>query len=741
MDIRDWLQDVADREPPEEQEQRGILDHLPPTTKHSRSQVVKRRRLSNDAKHEGAHRPGHSKRRHRVAHSSSPDRVQRAPESDTSASDESSQDSESRELARAKVTADSFERRARHKTRPDRYEAKPRGKKDRRSREEKTSKSKSKHRKSRRAADGARATDLVQSFQLKNGAKNNRLTLQPEARVGIFNHGKASVPVAASGPGLPDLVFNEMRFLSRPKDSETQHPVHEAPSKRKKSRKELRDEEISTYFRKVTAERQPGQDDHDQSRGREAPVQATIETVPRQPEQSQHHGVLEPSNERFEHTNPAKDSAQVSQERQRTRDTSNSYYTWSDSVQKAQPASLRFNQSRPSRTSNDPQGVRHEHNRDEAHQVSNPAYRKTRSVPRRSPSIRGRVQLLPELNGRRHRPPYLESALGSITSAPLPQQRKAESPFVPLIETPRRALAHHTSDILNLRMVPPASIRSLSLPRGKPELVDKENVDPTNSTPTSKLLREALYAVARPQQYLHSGAVHQSPNSELRELTADQSSARATSRMRKSDSSVHANRHGRSVRANSPIAEIPCRGFTRIHAAHPSQTAQRLLAAPAGPIPWFAPTRLAPAVPFADRYTEQIAEHAGLDNATHMAGQPGQSTFVEYIGSRTAEEFVYDRVTAPFHDQYDQDDEFAGHQSDWQNSLQAGHELDGSMEYAYDPAAPTEPAEDEIYPEQTFTHIDAEGPGFANERPMLGDAVEDEAIDHMPGFWRPNILY
>ncbi|CAK1364035.1 unnamed protein product [Cercospora beticola] len=529
-----------------------------------------------------------------------------------------------------------------------------------------------------------------------------------------------------------------MRFLSRPKDVETQDAVNEAQSKRKKSRKELRDEEISTYFRKVTAERQSGQDDHDQSRGREAPVQATIEAVSRQ---SRPHGVLKSSNERLEHTDPARDSAHVPREGQHTRDTSNSCYTWSDSVPKAQPASLRFNQSRPSRTSKDPQSVRHEHNEDEAHEVSNHATRKTGSVSRRSPSIRGRDPSPPELNRRRHRPPYLESALGSITSAPLPQQRTAESPFVSLIETPQRTKAHHTSDILNLRMIPLASTRSLSLPRGREEIADKENVDPNHSTPTSKLLREALYGVAQPQQYLHSGAAHHSSSVKMREFTADQSHARATSQVRMSDSSGHANRHDIPVRASSPTAQIPCRGFARVSASNPSQIAQHLLAAPAPSIPWFAQARLSPVVPFADRYTEQIAEHAGLEHAAHAVYQHRESTFDPYIGSRTTDKFVHDLAATPFHGLYDQDDASAGQQSDWQSSLQAGHELEYSMEHAHDPAAPIEPTEDEIFPGQTFTHIETKGPGFANERPMLGDAVEDEFIDHMPGFWRPNILY
>ncbi|OTA33363.1 hypothetical protein BTJ68_07407 [Hortaea werneckii EXF-2000] len=42
--------------------------------------------------------------------------------------------------------------------------------------------------------------------------------LKPETTTGLFKHGRASAQVAGRGGGLPDLAFNEMRFLQKPKD-------------------------------------------------------------------------------------------------------------------------------------------------------------------------------------------------------------------------------------------------------------------------------------------------------------------------------------------------------------------------------------------------------------------------------------------------------------------------------------------------------------------------------------------
>lgn len=69
----------------------------------------------------------------------------------------------------------SYERRPRHKTKADRYERKVR--KERKQRDDHDGKVTSNRRKSHRSGDGGHTAELVQSFKLKNGPKNNRLTV------------------------------------------------------------------------------------------------------------------------------------------------------------------------------------------------------------------------------------------------------------------------------------------------------------------------------------------------------------------------------------------------------------------------------------------------------------------------------------------------------------------------------------------------------------------------------------
>ncbi|KAF2217605.1 hypothetical protein CERZMDRAFT_80321 [Cercospora zeae-maydis SCOH1-5] len=701
MDIREWLQHIADREPPEEQQKLAFPDSMQQPTvgaaKHSRSRVAKRKRPSNDVRDEAALPTGHAKRRHRVTHSSSSECVQRTPDSDaTSLSETTSQSSELHGVDRQRAPAECFKRRPRHKTRADCYESKPKRKKAHKSRDAK--KPKSKHQKSRRRGDGDRTTDLVQSFQLKNGAKNNRLTLQPDARVGIFNHGKASVPVIASGQGLPDLVFNEMRFLSRPKDQEIQVPVNDASNQRKKSRKELRDEEISTYFRKVYADRQPGQNADAQLLNNGASVQPASQTKARHSGLSELSDVHSLPKEQRRHTNPAKDSTRVSRKMRHARSNSKSCYTWSESIQKAKPTSCRSDRSRPSRSSHTPSRVRHDHDEGLVKEVGNPAPVRPLRVARSSPRTRSTHPSLPENN-----PPHFESALRSVTSAPLPQQEIAGSPVAPVTKS-GRATVHHTSDILALRGNRAGSSPSLSLPCASEGNADEENIDPL-STPTSKLLREALYAVAHPQKYVFSSAAHQSPVVDTRWTTADQPRSRAMPQIGKWDNSEYSSRHYRPVQESSSCNPIPCRGFTRVGVGNGPRTAQQLYPAPAGPIPLFTGTQFSPAVRFVDRYTEQFAEHAEVVNNTQATYRSREANFDECFETRETEGAPHGCAPAPPDYLNDQDER------DWQYPLQLGHVEDDTMEFVY------------------------------QEVPMGGDAAEDEALERMSGFWRPNVLY
>ncbi|KAH9840496.1 hypothetical protein Tdes44962_MAKER01696 [Teratosphaeria destructans] len=84
---------------------------------------------------------------------------------------------------------------------------------------------------------------------MKDRPKKSRLTLKPDFHAGIFKHGRASAQVAGRRNGLPDLVFNEMRFLQRPSDHQDEMPKEsDSAHTAKQGRKRHGNEEISAYF-------------------------------------------------------------------------------------------------------------------------------------------------------------------------------------------------------------------------------------------------------------------------------------------------------------------------------------------------------------------------------------------------------------------------------------------------------------------------------------------------------------
>ncbi|KAF2682781.1 hypothetical protein K458DRAFT_390697 [Lentithecium fluviatile CBS 122367] len=149
------------------------------------------------------------------------------------------------------MSSQPYARKPRRKTRPERYgppskDVKERGTHTRRHRKGESSKTKRKHKRKKADKPG---TGIVQGFHAKN-IPQDRLTLKPRQKLGLFSKGRASSPV--KGRGLPDLVFSEMRFLQGHKaqpDAETR------PGPSKKKRKEenahAKEEAISAYFTSV----------------------------------------------------------------------------------------------------------------------------------------------------------------------------------------------------------------------------------------------------------------------------------------------------------------------------------------------------------------------------------------------------------------------------------------------------------------------------------------------------------
>jgi hypothetical protein len=180
MDIRSWLQHTVDRASPNAPE----LER-PDTVKspHTSPDRNVRRRQKYCSKRKREHRPLRSSQVQSHTH-----KFQESSDNNTSAVEERSitrspqADNRNREHASdSAIGAISlrgpYDRRARRKTRPDRYEPVPKQapkaavkKMERRS--------KRTGQKERRAKDGARTRALVQSFEMRNGPKKKRLTVR-----------------------------------------------------------------------------------------------------------------------------------------------------------------------------------------------------------------------------------------------------------------------------------------------------------------------------------------------------------------------------------------------------------------------------------------------------------------------------------------------------------------------------------------------------------------------------------
>ncbi|KAM3086653.1 hypothetical protein ACMFMF_000599 [Clarireedia jacksonii] len=138
-----------------------------------------------------------------------------------------------------------FGKRARHKTREDKYELKKQPKKT--SPEEKPTKKRREKKGDQRRAARKASEGLRDNF---NSSKigQERLTVRPTTGLGIFKNGRASSPTRRRG--LPDLAFSEMDFLRRSgKYSSTHDTTSLSKSRLKENRKALREQdEIATFF-------------------------------------------------------------------------------------------------------------------------------------------------------------------------------------------------------------------------------------------------------------------------------------------------------------------------------------------------------------------------------------------------------------------------------------------------------------------------------------------------------------
>lgn len=188
MDIHRWLQDTTERARPGEiREDPPPAFQDTPSVAGSKKYHRKRRRRASDSSIIAPQVVRHQSTdlRRTATHAELLGNTRRAGQnasrSDSESWHESSRDSardgESTVSAKA-LPAKTYERRARHKTKADRYDPKAgKRKKSKQKDEDRGRVAKNVRRKSYRSGDGGQTAGLVQSFQLKNGPKNNRLTV------------------------------------------------------------------------------------------------------------------------------------------------------------------------------------------------------------------------------------------------------------------------------------------------------------------------------------------------------------------------------------------------------------------------------------------------------------------------------------------------------------------------------------------------------------------------------------
>ncbi|KAK1821108.1 hypothetical protein LTR12_004500 [Friedmanniomyces endolithicus] len=509
MDIHSWLENTADREPPNQPELRGLA-HLE-AEQLGKKYHRKRKRASSDSpllqsrRHDRAaavHGAISSDGFHNIGNVFTRNDRQRSEECARSGGDD--------------APPKTYEKRARHKTKPDHYE--PKAKKhfiERGSREDK--KAEVKPRKSRRSGDGGQTVGLVQGFQLKNGPQKSRLTLKPETNAGLFKHGRASAQVAGRGAGLPDLVFNELRFLRKPEDHHDEAQTGITRASGKKGTQRQREEEISAYFARnkdVLAdhaetghepEATPGVQ---QRRSRTAQIKPAIE-LPEKP--------FLGFGSKGQHVNSKQTGPTTC-------------YSWSESVA-SEPRTSRHQRPRAADTDNSRRMhlvPRDAGSADGSHEVIG-AFRQAATLnqhmdpitsPRRGKWVRS--QRVPGPAVEVFKPPdehSHESERRIATRATLQSLPHSEpsDPPLPAVRAQRRRHSpqspeFHTSDILLVRQeAEPAAAVDNGHSHDTLDTVDqirlgeKENRDPETSTPTSGLLRQAQQAVSMHKSDYHAG--------------------------------------------------------------------------------------------------------------------------------------------------------------------------------------------------------------------------------------------
>ncbi|KAK3069474.1 hypothetical protein LTR53_012156 [Teratosphaeriaceae sp. CCFEE 6253] len=726
MDIHSWLEKTADREPPEQPEHPTFPDAPPhATVKHVGKRHRKRKRASSDSSLLVLQQPHHERARTpNRAHSSDDVRHDAGRHVGRSGRRRRSS-AESQEGQRAAKT---YEKRARHKTKPDRYEAKTKTHQDEVGPREGT-----KRRKSHRSGDGGRTTGLVQSFHLKNGPKSSRLTLKPDVNnAGLFKHGRASAQVVGRGAALPDPVFNEMRFLQKPKDHQDEPAAGHGRTRTKKDDKRKREEGISAYFAQdVHAEVQPPKTDAEPGASRKA-------HQPRQFANANQGAIGRPGDSPGK---PYLGSSTKDRHMKARPKSPTSYYSWSESIEhgatvepSASGQHVGVGRQRALRTKHDAeyvgvgsleQGIHQDHLTRERHSKHLTSAKPGKwSASRRATGPVVEDYKPPEEHDQR---PGARSTHKSTLQS-LPQAMPSEPPVAALERgrdlSSSGTPSHHTSDILRIRCTTErATLAREDHPTD--DTIDqlqrrgKENQPPRSSTPISKLLRKAQHAVAeRPPNY----SVEQSTLPSLLNVTAI---------TRQASPPPHASQRARRLSTEAWVGpRLPERTLQPLSGIRPRHD-RRESPRDRAPLSRTRPTHQQPILRTADSRAFDLADDEG-EMLDHARADPHAGQHV-YANAQQAEDFALaDRMASQ--------QAAVGYDDD-----EVPNVYHTQAEFMLSEAAVSHIPSGSISAPSLFTPIGA----LTTGRDVLGegsaglsdDGQEAESEDALAGFWRRNRLY
>lgn len=530
---------------------------------------------------------------------------------------------------------------------------------------------------------------------------------------------------------VPDLVFNEMRFLQRPKEHQDELPSKDASKQQnKKSRKQIQEEEVSAYFSRKPSTEQTGN-----ARKQDPPLANSAKETAISP--TMNHGSQDVSKQAckapvelpekaflgFGSRGPAPDK------------TSNSCFTWSESIapnrpERAQQLPDHSARKRGSEREDDTQPRQRNAGQEspaDIHEHTSGQWVQTNraKVPRP-------VHVYQPFDGSARNRESRQSSEEARSTLDPPNDPLSENARSVTCTSVRDRKSYRTSDILKIHDVYRDEARSTSLPMqkhipGSEFHVEKENVNP-RSTPTSEILRRAFRLATNP----HLKAKEESQLSERNDDYSQTRNAHQESEFGKPDSMTEPIWPAEEGDRDYHEPSLPQRGLSRSTGSWTHQGRLPLQNLPPGSAhawnvrqPGVTSLWQGSRSTSGQMYSRQRPSCPAPTPATYIQGRRAEE-LVRRLASEQETDSAFPPLTSreesPSMVHYDSVERDAGH-------------INAFPRYTCQ-----SPAE-QCY-EQTMEHPPIREPSI-DERIGTGRNVVGGAADFgaMPGFWRPNVLY